>query len=100
MERHRDHPGLCRIFTDAHRLYPVGKGSIAGALILAVLFGGLTWFRMKKKQLKKPVWIEETIHPYELTAMIILVAAVFGIIGAKIFDMIEHLDDLIRDPVS
>ena len=77
-----------------------GKGSIAGALLLAMLFGGVTWFRMKKKQLKKPVWIEETVHPYELTAMIIMVAAVFGILGAKIFDMIEHLDDLIRDPVG
>ena len=77
-----------------------GQGSIAGALLLAVLFGAITWFRMKKKQLKKPVWTEETIHPYELTPMIILVAAVFGILGAKIFDMMEHLDDLFRDPVG
>jgi len=76
------------------------KGNIAGAFILAVLFGGLTWFRMKKQQLKKPVWIEETVHPYELTGMIILVAAVFGIIGSKIFDMMEHMDDLIRDPAG
>ncbi len=77
-----------------------GRGSITGALLLAALVGGLTWLRMKRKQLKKPVWIEETVHPYELTTMIILVAAVFGIIGAKIFDMIEHLDDLIRDPAG
>jgi prolipoprotein diacylglyceryltransferase len=77
-----------------------GKGSIAGAFLLAALFGGLTWFRMKKKQLKKPVWTEVTVHPNELTGMIILVAAIFGIIGSKIFDMIENLDDLIRDPVG
>ncbi len=76
------------------------KGNIAGAFLLAALFGGLTWLRMKKQQLKKPVWIEETVHPYELTAMIILIAAVFGIIGSKVFDMMEHLDDLIRDPVG
>jgi len=77
-----------------------GRGSIAGALLLAVLFGGYTWLRMKKQQLKEPVWIEETLHPYQLTPMIIMVAAVFGILGSKIFDMIEHLDDLIRNPVG
>lgn len=77
-----------------------GKGSIAGAVILSALLGGLTWLRMKKQQLKKPYWIEEIIHPYQLTPTIIMVAAFFGIIGAKIFDMMEYLDDLIRDPVS
>jgi prolipoprotein diacylglyceryl transferase len=32
--------------------------------------------------------------------MIVLIAAVFGILGAKIFDMMEHLDDLLKDPVG
>jgi len=77
-----------------------GKGSIAGGLLLAVLAGGYTWFRMKRKQVKEPVWTEITVHPYELTATIILIAAVFGIIGSKIFDIIEHLDDLERDPLG
>lgn len=76
------------------------KGSIGGALLIAVLLGGYTWLKMKKQQLKEPYWKVETVHPYELTPMIILVAAFFGIIGAKIFDTMEHLDDLIRDPVS
>jgi prolipoprotein diacylglyceryl transferase len=77
-----------------------GKGSLTGGLFLATLFGVTTWIRMKKKQLKKPVWTDETLHPFELTPMIVMVAAVFGIIGAKIFDILEHLDDLIRDPLG
>jgi prolipoprotein diacylglyceryl transferase len=76
------------------------NGSIPGAVILSALLGGLTWLKMKKQQLKEPYWKEEIVHPYELTPMIILVAAFFGIIGAKIFDMMEHLEDLIKDPVS
>jgi phosphatidylglycerol:prolipoprotein diacylglycerol transferase len=75
-----------------------GQGSIAGGIILALLAGGYTWFRMKKKELKKPEWTEETIHPHELTPMIVLIASAFGILGAKLFDTMEHLDDLIRDP--
>jgi prolipoprotein diacylglyceryl transferase len=47
----------------------------------------------------KPEEVRELIHPKQLTGNIILVAAVSGIIGAKLFDVIEHLDLLIKDPV-
>jgi prolipoprotein diacylglyceryl transferase len=50
--------------------------------------------------LPEPVKVKETIHPYQLTGNILLVAAVAGIIGAKIFDVIEHLDQLVKDPVG
>jgi prolipoprotein diacylglyceryl transferase len=43
--------------------------------------------------------VRELIHPRQLTGSIILVAAVSGIIGAKLFDVIEHLDLLVKDPV-
>ena len=32
------------------------KGSIGGALLIAVLLGGYTWLKMKKQQLKEPYW--------------------------------------------
>ncbi|MGA3014260.1 MAG: prolipoprotein diacylglyceryl transferase family protein, partial [Bacteroidales bacterium] len=77
-----------------------GKGSIGGGILFAVALGGYNWWKSKQKQLKQPYWKEETVHPYQLTPMILMVAAFFGIIGSKIFDMMEHLDDLLRDPVS
>ena len=76
------------------------KGSLTGGLILAAVIGGYSWFRMKKQQLKEPIKTEVTIHPQELTPMILMVAAFFGILGSKIFDTMEHLDDLVRDPVG
>ncbi|MCX6248529.1 MAG: prolipoprotein diacylglyceryl transferase [Bacteroidetes bacterium] len=76
------------------------KGSIPGAFLVSAILVVTAWFRMKKKETKKPVWIEETLYPHELTPMIVLIAATFGIIGAKLFDMIEHMDDFARDPIG
>jgi prolipoprotein diacylglyceryl transferase len=77
-----------------------GKGSLGGGILFAVAIGGYNWWKSKQKQLKDPYWKEETVHPYQITPMILMVAAFFGIIGSKIFDMMEHLDDLLRDPLS
>lgn len=75
-----------------------GQGSLVGAIVLAAGFAFFAYYPKKRKQLKEPVWEEVTVHPYHLTGNILLIAAVFGIIGSKIFDLIEHIGDLFRDP--
>jgi phosphatidylglycerol:prolipoprotein diacylglycerol transferase len=75
------------------------QGSWWGGIILAVVLTLSTYFEKQRKKTGKPVEVRELIHPKQLTGGIILVAAVFGIIGAKVFDVIEHLDQLIKDPV-
>jgi prolipoprotein diacylglyceryltransferase len=75
-------------------------GSWTGGFLLAGLVVFLTYYDKQKKRKPKPVRVTELIHPRQLTGNIILVAAVFGIIGAKLFDVIEHLDQLFRDPLG
>jgi phosphatidylglycerol:prolipoprotein diacylglycerol transferase len=77
-----------------------GKGSLISGLILSAALGYLTYYQKKKKALNPPVTEEITIHPYQLTGNIVLVAAIFGIIGSKIFDLFENIDALIRDPLG
>lgn len=77
-----------------------GKGSLISGLILAAGSGFLTYYQKKKKQLNPPVIEEITIHPCQLSGNILLVAAIFGILGSKIFDLLENMDALIRDPVG
>ena len=74
------------------------KGSLIGAFILGGFFIFLTYYQKKRKLLKEPVFIETTVHPSQLTINFTLIAAVTGIAGSKIFDMIEHMNDLFRDP--
>ena len=40
------------------------------------------------------------IHPHELVGNLIMVAAISGIIGAKIFHNLENIDDFIKDPIN
>lgn len=75
-------------------------GNVPGGIILACIAAFLTWYGKHKKALPSPAEITEIIHPRQLTGNIILVAAIFGIIGAKLFDVFEHLDELFRDPLK
>jgi phosphatidylglycerol---prolipoprotein diacylglyceryl transferase len=75
-----------------------GKGSITGAILLGGVSVFLTWYQKKKKQLKVPVVETTIVHPSQLTINFTIIAAVFGIAGSKLFDMAEHINDLVRDP--
>lgn len=77
-----------------------GKGSWFGALL-----GGTYAYYQKKKEsdaLKGKVFreIEVSTHPYELMGNIVGIAAIGGILGAKIFHNLENLDELMADPIG
>jgi len=76
------------------------SGNFLGGLIMAGGFTGYAYYIKRRKQLPKPVQEDVIVHPYQLTGNILLIAAIFGIIGSKIFDTLEHLGDLIRDPLE
>lgn len=75
-------------------------GSIAGGIGLAVATLIYIFWKGKKNKLEKPVKEIQVIHPMQLTPAIVLIAAVSGILGAKIFDLAEHPGDFFRDPVG
>jgi prolipoprotein diacylglyceryltransferase len=77
-----------------------GKGSWFGALL-----GGTYAYYQKKKEadaLKGKVLkeIEVSTHPYELMGNIVGIAAIGGILGAKIFHNLENIDELMADPIG
>jgi phosphatidylglycerol---prolipoprotein diacylglyceryl transferase len=76
------------------------QGSFWGGLVLSLAVTGYIFFTGRKKKSTKPVNEKVTFHAADLTPAIVLVAAVSGIFGAKLFDLVEHLDDFFRDPVG
>lgn len=70
---------------------------IAGVLFAAISVGYLYWDN-KKKRLPKPEWVEEIVHPYQQTGNMIVFIAIFAIIGAKLFHILENLGDFANDP--
>jgi len=69
---------------------------IAGAIGLAVYH---YWQSKSALQAPKKTTIE-TIHPYKRTTDITFVAAIFGILGARIFSILENLESFWADPMG
>jgi len=74
------------------------QGSVVGGLIAGALF---TWLKYKEKEkyrLPEPKLTEVPYHPYEHVGNMTLVAAVAGLLGAKLFHILENLPDFVADP--
>ena len=76
------------------------KGNLLFGIALAVVSAGLRYREKQKEKLTEPRHEEITMHPYELVGNITMLAAIFGILGAKVFHNLENIDDLLRDPLD
>ncbi len=75
-------------------------GSIIGGIAIAALVAGLKYFDRKKHQLKTPETRKVRIWPHDRVGDIIILALVFGILGSKLFDSLEHWDKFIANPIE
>lgn len=75
-------------------------GSWAWGIVFGVAYTFWFWYQKDKKKLKKPETKEISVPAYEQTWTIVLIAAVFGIIGAKIFNQFENWQEFISDPIG
>lgn len=76
------------------------KGNIFGGVFFAALFAYWDYKEKGSHQLDKPQQVQVTEHPYELMGNMIVWAAVWGFLGAKLFDNLEHWDSFVKDPVG
>lgn len=76
------------------------EGSFAGGLLGMLLLGGLKWYDKHKNRLPKPEKRSVRIWPHDRVGDIVILALVFGIIGAKLFDAMEHWNSFINDPIG
>lgn len=76
------------------------QGSLIGALLGAGLGYYLRYYESNKNKLDKPIEVDMIVHPYELVGNMTFIAAVAGLIGAKIFHNLENWDDFMVDPIG
>jgi prolipoprotein diacylglyceryl transferase len=72
------------------------EGSLVGGLLVAALFVFMRYREGQKNKLPEPEEREVTIHPFELTGTITMIAAVGGILGAKFFHLFEDPDNFLE----
>ena len=71
------------------------EGSVLMGLALAVLLGGWRWYEARTNALPSPKTETIEMPPYQHVGGILTVAAVGGILGAKLFHLIEYPDQFI-----
>lgn len=76
------------------------QGSFIGAIVLTIIMVVWRFYTKKKAQLEEPVWEETEVHPYQLAGNILIITAVSGLLGAKLFHNLENLGDFINDPIG
>jgi phosphatidylglycerol:prolipoprotein diacylglycerol transferase len=86
--------------SDAQTVILSFKGNVLGGLALAALFTYWDYKEKERSKLPKPKTVEVTVRPHELMSNMIVWAAVWGFLGAKIFDNLEHWDTFIQDPIG
>ena len=76
------------------------EGSLWAGLIFAALYTYYIWYQSDKAKLNPPVEKITKVHAHQSTWTLVFIAAVFGIIGAKIFDQLENWQSFMAHPLS
>ena len=78
------------------------EGSLLGGVLGLAISLGVKYYdnikENKKYNLNAPTLLEEPLHPYQHVGNLTLLAALTGIIGAKIFHNLENWGDFMKDP--
>lgn len=69
-------------------------------VIAALLIGYLRYKYIKKQQLPVPEVKPIIVHPQQRIGEIVTIAAISGLVGAKVFNALETWEDFIQDPIN
>jgi len=90
-----------KLFADDPQTFLISSdGNLLGGIILGALFGYWSYTDKKKHQLAEIKIIEKVVPPKDLMGQILVWAAIWGLLGAKLFHNLEYWDEFIKDPVS
>lgn len=76
------------------------QGSWLGGIAVGALFAYLRYAEKQKVKLPEPKWETVTLYPHQLVGDLTIYVAIFGLIGAKLFDNLEHIDSFLQDPIG
>lgn len=74
------------------------RGSWPAGIGLGLLFAGMKWYEKNKQKLPKPEQRAIRIWPHDRVGEMTILALVFGLIGAKVFDFFENWSDFVKRP--
>ncbi|MBP7436524.1 MAG: prolipoprotein diacylglyceryl transferase, partial [Bacteroidia bacterium] len=76
------------------------KGSWTGGIAGGLLFAYLKYREKKRVQLPAPKTIQETVYPHQQVTELTMMAALGGLVGAKLFHILEYWHAFLQDPLD
>ncbi len=76
------------------------QGNFFAGIIAAIALGYYSYYEKEKTKLEKPIKKELTLYPHDLMGTIIVIAAVSGLLGAKLFHNLENFDYFLQNPID
>ena len=76
------------------------NGSAPVGILVGIFFLILKWYEKNKVKLPKPEEKTFRIWPHDRVGDIVLYAAIFGFLGAKIFHNLENWGEFVKDPIG
>ncbi|MCK5846682.1 MAG: prolipoprotein diacylglyceryl transferase [Bacteroidales bacterium] len=76
------------------------QGNFIAGILFALAGAGYGYLQAKKNYAPEKIYEEKNILPHELTINIVMIAMLSGIIGAKIFDILENFSRFLNDPMD
>jgi len=85
---------------DAAEVLLSTEGSWLAGLALAAILAGGRYLEAKRKALPKARVEVKNVYPHDRIGDITMIAAISGVVGAKVFAIVEDIPALIKDPVG
>ena len=76
------------------------NGSFWGGIISAIAMAYWAYYEKNSKKLAQPITKTIEVMPHQVMGNLTILAAVFGILGAKLFHNLENFDTFIADPIG
>lgn len=76
------------------------QGHLPAGLLLGGIFTFVKWWERNKQKLAKPEERTIRIWPHDRVGDIVILAAVFGFLGAKIFHNLENWNEFWKSPIE
>ncbi len=76
------------------------KGDWLMGILAAAFFAGISWWSKRKQVLDKPKEVIVDVFPHDRIGDLTIIAAVTGVLGAKIFAILEEPSGFWSDPIG
>lgn len=76
------------------------KGNYLFGFIAGILTAVWHYYKMNQEKDKKIIEKDIFIHPHERVVNITFVAAIYGLIGSKLFSVLENFQSFVKDPIG